>query len=72
MQALLTVEAQRATSKSYHILSEDRTRSLCGAVSAESQFASEMHRVLTQQQAEERGFEVCGRCETIAESKSRV
>ena len=64
---VLTIEALQAASGYYHLLTEDRTRSLCGSVSAESQFAAGMHRVLTRERAEDRDFEVCGLCDSIAD-----
>lgn len=65
---VLTIEALQTASGYYHILSENRTNSLCGSVSNESQFAAGMHRVLTRKQAENQGFDVCGLCNSIADS----
>lgn len=68
MMVVLAIEALQTASGYYHLLTEDRTRSLCGGVSAESQFAAGMHRVLTREQAEDRDFEVCGLCNSIVDS----
>lgn len=65
---VLTVEALQTASGHYHLLTGDRTRSLCGGVSSESQFAAGMHRVFTRDRAEDRGFEVCGLCNSIVDT----
>ena len=65
---VLTIEALQTASGYYHLLTKDRTRSLCGSVSADGQFAAGMHRVPTRERAEDRGFEVCGLCGSIADS----
>lgn len=67
LMAVLTFEAQNTASGYYHLLSEDETRSLCGNVNAESQFAAEIGRVLTEERAASRGFEVCGLCDSFAD-----
>lgn len=68
MRALLTIETGETASGSYHIAAEDGERSLCGTVNADSPFAAETYRVLSEERAEQLGFDLCGRCAAIADS----
>lgn len=68
MQALLTIQSRETVSGSYHFVTDDGARSLCGAVNAESPFAADVHRVLSPEKAERQGYEVCGRCASITDS----
>lgn len=68
VMAVLSVEAKETMSGCYHILSADRTRSLCGNVNNESPFAADVRRIIPRRRAESRGFEVCGLCGSFTDS----
>ena len=66
MEVIIAQETKGKNSGSYHLLNKAETGSLCASINEESQFASNIAEVLSQDSAERRGFDLCGRCAFIA------
>ena len=62
---ILTQEGLESENGYFHFLRDEQTVSLCGVVNNESQFASQISKIISQQEAERRGLELCGRCASI-------
>lgn len=54
-------------SGTYHLLTENETRSLCGNVDSTSWFGGTIHEVMPRATAEDRGLTLCETCRRASE-----
>ena len=66
MEAVIAQETKGKNTGFYHLLNDAGTGSLCASINEESQFASDIAEVLSQDSAERRGLNLCGRCGYLA------
>ncbi|WP_137286142.1 hypothetical protein [Halorussus salinisoli] len=62
MDVITALEAASGSGGSYHLLTGDRTESVCGTVKRDDLFAGQAHEILPKVEAERRGLEPCERC----------
>lgn len=51
-----------STSDTYHILTDNKSRSLCGTLDDEKFLGPDVVLTLTEAEAEQQGFSLCGHC----------
>jgi hypothetical protein len=68
MRVVTTREAASGNTGCYHILTEDGTQSLCGAVKEDQFFGGDAHEVLSQDEAERRDLRPCEKCQSRLEN----
>lgn len=68
MEVLLTAEVRETNSGQYHLAVDGTDGSLCGVVNPDSLFASDVYQVVPKRRAEELGFNLCGRCDSISDA----
>lgn len=64
MHVITALEAEEGDAGFYHILREDETGSLCGAIQEDNLFSGQVGNVLSRSEAEERGLQPCENCLT--------
>jgi len=62
MDVITAQEAASGNGGHYHLLTEDRTASICGTVQKDTLFAGQAHEILPKTEAERQGLEPCERC----------
>jgi hypothetical protein len=72
VEVIVTPEVDQRGSGCYHILNEEGTASLCGAINEESQFAASIAAELSRDAADRRGLSPCGRCSYIADQRAEA
>lgn len=65
MDVVTAPEADSDESGYYHLLNEEETGSICGAITDESLFAGNSLEVISQEEAENRGLQHCEECMTF-------
>lgn len=68
MNVIVSSEADETNSGCYHLLRGGEEPScLCGAIDVENASSSNSVKIMSMSKAEERGFNLCMRCEGIAQ-----